>query len=278
MSNIYLYSSAVDFLLDQWKDLKKKNPRFSIRAWAKRMGLGSHSTLYLSMFKNKSFAPQLVDALTTYFKFNAVEDEYFKTLILSTECKDEEELASLKEKLNFLGRKIASQPTYIYDQQIQANPLSFFILELVELIRLPNSPSKIKGLLKVDYSLEEVQTILDVLIKSGFLKISPDNYLSRDKSRYLFSEPDSINSAVKDYHEKLCALASKTIKKQTMHEREFNGITLNINLNRLPEIKAYVRNFVQDFTLMFDEPSAENGSTYQLATQVFKIADKPKDR
>jgi uncharacterized protein (TIGR02147 family) len=77
LKSIYEYLNPLDFLRDHLKERQDRNPRFSLRAWAKLMGLEGHTPVHQILAGKraipKKYLPQIVAALN----LNCHEAMYF---------------------------------------------------------------------------------------------------------------------------------------------------------------------------------------------------------
>lgn len=74
--SIFAYEEPTSFLKDAWESKKRKNPNFTIRAWAQSMGMKAHNPLYEVIRGKrkvpKSYIPVLVKSLSLSPKARSV--------------------------------------------------------------------------------------------------------------------------------------------------------------------------------------------------------------
>ncbi len=95
---IYKYTKPSSYLQDIWEAKREKNPSFTIRAWAKQLGLKSHNPLYEVIRGKrklpKNYIPQLIETL----KLDPQESLYLEAMI------DLEKAKKIEEKELYIAR------------------------------------------------------------------------------------------------------------------------------------------------------------------------------
>lgn len=89
--NVFEYRSARRFLLDAVEHEKKVNPRFSIRKWAKEMGMQNHALLVFMLQGKRSLTLRQVPQLAKGLKLSTPERVYFQALVQLESARSEEE-------------------------------------------------------------------------------------------------------------------------------------------------------------------------------------------
>ena len=90
--NIFEFNSSSLFLRSVWERKRVFNKSFTLRAWAKQLGISSYGTLHQIIKGMRPFPKKYAMALGESLGLDAKEILYFETLI------DYEKAKSLKEK------------------------------------------------------------------------------------------------------------------------------------------------------------------------------------
>jgi uncharacterized protein (TIGR02147 family) len=270
MLSIYQYQKAEDYLQDVWNEKRKKNSLFTIRAWAAQMSLTHHNPLH-EMIKGKRKVPKAtIPKLISSLGLNAHEGLYFESMIDLSRARSVEEKTIYLERMKTLSPKQTVMFTELESFRMLQNPLHFFVAELAHQKDFKSDANWIKERLTHNYSLIEINEVLERLINLDILREDIDGKLHR-VDQFIQSKSDISDKALKEYHKNLMNLAKDAVDTQDVMSREFQGMALNVDTSRLPEAKKSIRNFVAQFTKEFDQPKAKNEELYQLNLQFFGI-------
>lgn len=270
MLSIYQYQKAEDYLQDVWNEKRKKNSLFTIRAWAAQMSLTHHNPLH-EMIKGKRKVPKAtIPKLITSLGLNAHEGLYLESMIDLSRARSVEEKTIYLERMKTLSPKQTVMFTELESFRMLQNPLHFFVAELAHQKDFKSDPNWIKERLAHNYSLSDINEVLERLINLDILREDIDGKLHR-VDRFIQSKSDISDKALKEYHKNLMNLAKDAVETQDVMSREFQGMALNVDSSRLPEAKKMIRSFVAQFTNEFDQPKSKNEELYQLNLQFFGI-------
>lgn len=250
---------------------KTDSSSFSIRALASRLGLKSHTALHSMIAGKRKIPMNIVSSLGKYFKLTNDEQAYFETLVRITHAKSKQEVIELKKQLHRQFKKKSVNITEVENVEILKSPLSFFILELIDIMNVPFNAHFIHSKLFFKYSIQEIQTMLDSLMKYNYIKIKND-YIIRSTGDHLYSKVDIPIQAVKQYHKDVMKLAAVALEKQSLYHREYNGVCLKTQISKIPEMKQFIRDFIKDFIARF-ETKDDSEIIVQLNSQLFKLME-----
>lgn len=270
--DIYKYTDITKFLGDRWLSLRKGNERFSLRSLSKNIGFSSHTVLHDVIRGKRRVSKLYARKISIALQLTEDEMSYLDLLINYSAKKDSNDGQVLLEKLNEQARKREVQNTMhtFDDQRIQAIPLCFFILELLIKENIPNNPTYIQRKIIPSYTIGEVERAINLLLDAKMI-VKTENLLVRHCSNFVYSLQDVPNIALRIYHQELCRLAMHAVATQKIEDREFNGVCLNVDLNKMNDIKSFLRNFIVDFISRFEAtPDVANG-TLQVNLHAFRV-------
>lgn len=275
--DVYKFEDPREFLLEVFETSKKDLAKFSIRKFAQNIGLNTHTSLYQMMKGDRKIPINTIRGISNYLKLGPDESAYLDLINALSLATTEAQRHEIKEGMKFLSKKNVQEITVIDDFEIQKSPLYSFILELIDLSPLINNPELIQKKLCHNFNTLEIDTMVKLLLDRKFILLTKDNYLVKGPEKYFFSKQDQKNIALRMYHKKLCDLAAASIDMQAIEDREYNGVALNVDYTKLPEIKLYLRDVVKDFIARFSDPHSINSTTYQLNTHLFKVTNTSKE-
>ncbi|MGZ3771856.1 MAG: TIGR02147 family protein [Bdellovibrio sp.] len=267
--NIYQFYTAQKYISHCYEARKKSNSAFSIRAWAKKIGLKSHTTLSGVINQEIKTPLSLHKPLSLELKLNSVEAFYFLLLINIENTTDQYSRLMLLEQLEVLKKYKKFKMTEFVDFSLLSDPFWGMLVEMTAIKDFQNDPSWIKNKSRIAKSNQEIQKIIEILLDQGVLKIKDDKLIKNHD--HITNIHDFANIGSQNYHKNCSLLAAQQVELQTVSEREFNGYALNIRKADLPKIKQMIRGFIKDLILEYEAKPNEGDSTYQLNVQLFDL-------
>lgn len=271
--SVFDYLNPSAYLQDVWKANKKNAREGSVRTVAKEIGLSAHGPLHQMLIGKRKISKNLVPKLAQFFKLSDDETLYLDFLVKLSHAKDSKAVDFYTSMMKRVVPKKSNTFKQIVDFSFQKSPINFFILELASLVKLPNDWKVIQKHLVRSYNEKEIKDSIKILIESNKIVVE-GKYLVRKDTDNFTSIPDTLNLASRNCHKEFCSIASEALDSQPLEDREFNTYTLNIDVEKLPEIKKYLRKVIANFSAKFEENGKNANATYNLNLQLFKIANK----
>jgi len=268
--DIYNYTSASRFLKDCWHEKNKKNPSFSLRAWARNLGFKSHSPLHLMLAGKRSIPKKYVPAFVEYFDFSSKEEIYFESLIELERAGDPAKKEFYLKRLRGLSPRPPVRMVEVEHFTCLRDPLHIIIMEMTALKGFKPEPKWIQSRVSYKVSLNDIEEAIDRLIGLGLLKENADGSLARTHA-HITNRADIADRAVQEYHGNVSKLAAESVFAQALSEREYNAYSLNIKKSRMPRAKEMIREFVKRFIREVEAAPSEGEETYHLNVQFFGL-------
>ncbi len=156
--------------------------------------------------------------------------------------------------------------------QAFANWYFIAIRELVDLPGFQENPQWIQSRLRIFVSLREIQEALKTLEQLGMLERDERGKLCyRTFSATPFDAPDE---GIRRFHEQMLNLAQKSLREQSVAEREVSGMTLTMRKVDLPRAKEILRRAYQDLAALAQSPGDE---VFQLEIALFPLTKPLKE-
>lgn len=270
MLDIYTYSSGHQYLRDFWKEKNQKNPSFSLRAWARQLGFKGHAPLQLMLSGKRAIPRKYLPRMIQHLELSPQEGLFLETLLELDSAETPGERKFFLERLRGISPKPLARVFEVEHFAYLRNPLHMFILEMSELPDFDSDPKWIQSRIRYTVSLQEIEEVLDRLIALGLLSEAPDGSV-RKTHKHLNTRNDVTDKAIQDYHKNVSDLAAKQVGVQTVNDREFQGMALNVSLDALPLAKKLIREFTRQFLAAIEAPAGAGRETYQLNVQFFSI-------
>ncbi len=269
MSKIYDYLDPVNFINDKFKEIKERNSGFSLRAWARQLGMKSHGPLHAILKKQRSIPKKLTPFLIKSLKLSGEEAKYFEALVDFHRAKTPQEKDFYKEKLDKLSpvplREINDLEAYRYI----TDPVHITLAEMTQLEGYQHDPAWIKQHYRVNQNMRDIETVMNRLTQLGVIKKQGRKIIK--PVEHIYTKYDIPSSAIQNYHKQCSQFAIDQISEQSVDQKEFNAIAFNIDTEDLPEIKSRIRDFVNDLIEEYEAKPGKGDQTYQLNIQLFSL-------
>lgn len=269
MQDIYSYIDARDYLKDFLALKKRSSSSFSLRAWAKQLGMKSHAPLHDILNKKRNIPKSLVPELLKSIKLVGREKEYFEVLIDYQRAKSGEQKKIYKEKLERISpvelRTINDIDAYKYI----TDPLHIILAEMTQLKSYNPSSLWIKQSLRETKNLKEIEDIIKRLKQLKVIEEKEEKTIKHPE--HIYTEIEIESSVIQSYHKECMQMAIEQISKQTVQNKEYNSLCFNIKKTQLPKIKEELRKFVNQMINDFEAPAHEGDESYQLNLQFFSL-------
>ncbi len=272
MVSIYKYSEPHTFLKDAWTAKKDKNPAFSMRSWAKKLGFGNNSPLSLMMAGKRPIPKKYVPAFAEDLGLDARESQYLDALVDFGNAHNPKEREYYWQRLQTISPERPVQVLELEHFKFLGDPIHTCILEMIDLKGFKNDAAWIRDHLKFPVTLERVEDALDRLVALGLVRETANDKLEKCQ-KHLSSRSDVVDEGGQQYHINVSELAAAMVKTQALDEREFNAYAMNIRKDKLPAAKKLMREFIDKFIREVEATPGEGQQTYQLNVQFFGLAD-----
>ncbi len=267
--DVYSYYSANAFIRDAFEHKKRQISRYSVRAWAKNMGLKSHTRLQ-SIVNGKGSTPiSLLSRLVLNLKLSEQEAHYLLLLINIENSTDQYSRLMLIDQIETLRSHKRFTMTEMADFSILSDPFWGALLEMTDLEGFKTDPAWISRNSVIPKSPEEIEIIIKTLLKHGLLT-SEEGQLKKAHP-HITNVHDLANLGSMKYHRNVSLLAADQVTSQSVEEREMNGYAMNIRQRDIPKMKQALRKFVKSFIVEFEAVQSVGDSTYQFNTQFFSL-------
>ncbi|MCB0412535.1 MAG: TIGR02147 family protein [Bdellovibrionales bacterium] len=237
-----------EYLNKEFSERRSKNPKYSLRSFAKSLGLSpAHTSLLLSgqrTVKAKS-ALQLAESLGV----TPSEAVAWSTTKFS------------KPHVDFLEDEISTK---------NFNPIAewyyFAILGLANFKHNVAHPRWISQRLNLDYKTSKLA--FQRLVELSFLRIEGGQF--RQNPNAILTTQDVPSESIRRYHKQHLDLATHKIDSVTVEKREFSTSTIAIDPRRIKAAKAMIRKFRENF--LKEMRVGKKSQVYTLGIQLYPLS------
>lgn len=267
---IFNYETAEEFLSAAYRNKKRRNSTFSMRAWARKLGLASNATLSLMLAGKRPIPRKYIHVFASELGMTSKESLYFESLVEMAKAKNAKARVYYQERAHSFRPNSGISFIEIESFQTLSHPLHMGLLEMIDLKECTSNIKSIRESLRVPTSLNEIEEALARLLLLGLVEKSPTGLFSKTHSS-ISTRPDIADEGSQEYHRRISIQASEAVSQQDICEREFNGYAINIKKESIPRAKELIRQFIADFAKEVEAVPKTGEETYQLNVQFFAL-------
>ncbi len=264
------------FLAEHAAAQKRRNPRWSYGAWARRLGVGGTATLTRIVQGERNPGPKLVDKLIEYFNFSPLESDYFRKLVKLGKDSFAEgaELLTLhfsdtQDPMSTSNTSLANNDM-AREQRVFDTIAQWYILAIRELTRVTGScidPRWIAENLFFGVTPRQAAYAVRVLCESGLMAL--DSQGAKKTEAPLQSAKEHTAEALCRYHETMLDNAKKSLRLQDSQPRVTTALTLVFTDQQISEAIQLVDEFREKISALAS--CATGDHLYQVQIQLFPL-------
>jgi uncharacterized protein (TIGR02147 family) len=228
---------------------RKRNPRFSMRSYARFLGIGVAS-LSEALSGKRNLSPKNLQKVASKLDLRPIEQELFIQ----------------KPKNSFTE----SDVVLLEDEKfsIIADWYHFAIIELASIKKHIATPQWIGQELGID--VYEAQVALERLQKLNLIEIKNKKIIR--KTGFLTSGEDIPSAAIRTRHHQILDRAHDSLNYDPIDVRFFNEITIAIDPDNIEQIKKSLKNFIRKTSSKLEEGSPSQ--VYSLSINLFPLKNR----
>ena len=264
MERTYLYQRK---LRDALTERVKRNPRYSLRAFAQTLDLDPGT--FSQMLSGKRFpSEKLAERIFEQINFSPEEQkEFLKSL---AEAKDKAGLKRISPDLRKLLQD-KSESNLPKDLSINlfkvvADWYHFAILELPFTKAFKSDPKWIARVLGISSS--EAHSAIQRLLELELLEIK-DGRLKRVHSQINSADRTLTTSAHKKRQEQVLEKSIQSLQNDPIEERNHTAMTFAIDSRKIQEAKKRIETFMAEMTQFLEE--GERDRVFELTVSLFPL-------
>lgn len=250
-TNVTSQSNLRDYLSSELARRCAKNPKYSLRSFAKFLGLDA-SALHRLLNGERKVTPQIFERVSTALQFSPKEKEHFST----------------SEKLtNFELKGFDFAPT---DTEVFEVISNWYHLAILELLTTKGFQQDHKWIAKrLGISVHEARQAVESLFRTGFLE-EFDGTWKLSNRHNSFAKDGFTSVARKKLQKAFLARATECIDDLNMDLRDNSGVTIAVNTSDLPKVVEAINQFRKKMAALaagFKNPN----EVYQISVALFPL-------
>jgi uncharacterized protein (TIGR02147 family) len=271
---IYEYDDSIHFLKSTLQAKAKLNSSYSLRAFAKKLGL-SAGGLSLVLNKKKKLSSERAHDIARALELKADEADYFMAMIQLEGAKSEtlrmeylDKLRKMNPKLNH-SKNLKQTILPLEHFKLVSEWYGLAILELLSGVEGKWTSSAIQRKLKL--SKIEVEVMLERLGRLEMIEECDGEY--RRVVDTVMVSSHAPNEALRNYYEAIHDKSKQSIRTQSPEEKVIGWQVFAFDPTQLDE----VRKLTDEYLTKLEELSLQGknkSEVYQALTNVFRISNK----
>lgn len=239
---------------------QRSNPHYSLRAYARDLGL--HSSSLSQVLQGKRSLP-IKNSLEVVKKLGLTPKE--RTLFLESLYKKKTSIDDIEIDQN--------DSRFILDEsyhKVIAEWEHYLVLDLFDLHDFEFSIAEVAQRLGITENRAEV--VVNNLLTSGLLS-NTDGVLKKEHE-YIRTTEDVKSQALKEAHIEALELGKQKLDEVEVELRDISLMTIAMDTEKLPEAKVIIREFRQKMMALLRD--GKKNEVYQLAIQFYPMTKTKK--
>ncbi len=264
-------NSYREYLKTVFEERSAKNPRYSLRAMAKQIGV-SPATLSGVLNKKKNLSIEKANSVSKALKLSSKNVEIFLLLVQIETTKNEDLKNVLTSKLRSIGGCSEATNLSIEHFKIISEWYHYALLSLTELKKFKLTPTtvfkaaKLLGITKI-----EVTNAISRLEKLEMIELKNGIYTSTNENVCVAAL--SPNLALRKYHKQMLDKAMASVETQNLKEKYIGSETLAIDSSKIGVLAELTEEYFNK-VINLANSSKEKDHVYHLGVQFFRLTEK----
>lgn len=266
LENIWSYDHFADALFAYFTSLKRRNPRFTLNAWAKKLGEKNSGNLVHFFKRRRAPTLEMTEKLVHTMHLNDKEAEYFRLLVErarnqnSWSNKQDYQTMLQAHRLRHHGSEIDLKKF-----ETVSSPLHLAVREILFLRDADVSVEGIQNKLRIQVPVEQIHAILEDLIKVGLIKRHVDGSYSK-LDDFWQTPAEGHSEAIKLYHQRSLNDYIDALYSVPSDRRHFTSYMIAIPEETIPDAKKSIEEFMNTFVARFGKCPNPANRVYQIHT------------
>ena len=243
-------------LIKKFNEIKLKNSKFSLRAFAKKLEITPSAASEIMKGK-RTISEKLAKKISTRLKLNPTESSIFFSRFEDNSRKIKKILTTNVQEKSILQDN---------DYEVVSHWSTFAILSILKLDDFKSDTQWIATRLGID--AEQVEDSLRKLLKLKMINYNEEGKLQRAE-KYYSSSDDKTNYFVRNHHISDLNIIKKCIETLSPELRDLSNLTFPANPETLQEIKVILRTMHDEIAMIMGQGTKKE--VYKICTYLFPL-------
>ncbi|MBI2340262.1 MAG: TIGR02147 family protein [Deltaproteobacteria bacterium] len=271
--SIFEYRDYRAYLKDWYGEAKRSRASFSFRSFAKKAGFHTSNFLMLVMKGKRNLTEESLKKFIVGLSLNKQEQEFFRNLVFFNQ-------AGRHEDKNFYYQRLLQSKKFSQLKPIEKRQYEYYsawyhpaVRELVVSREFDGTPEWIAGRLSPPITRAQAEKSIELLEGLGLIQKNGDGRF-RQASSIVTTGPELTSVVVHNYHKILLDLSKEVMDRLSMGHRDASSMTLGVKRERLPQLRAKIREFRQEI-LKLVANDTEPEEVALLNIQLYPVTKAP---
>lgn len=273
MNSIFIYSEYREYIKDAINEKRGKNPRYSYRCAAERIGTSS-GTLSRIINGSRHLGTSLLPKMVLYLGLKRREAQYFTLLVnfelISDDSKKRQcyqDILRMRTERNIL---VPEDNHQFFEQWYYVA-----LFELLRIVKDTSNPAAIGSMLMPPLSEAKTRKAIEVLKRIGYVRQESDD--PNCTTEPFLTTGDSWESvAIHSFQVAMSNLAAKALDTVPKEDRDISTLTMALSKDAFKRIREVVKNARAEITAIERECSNPQ-RVYQINMQCFPLTQDTTD-
>lgn len=255
------------FLEEELKTRKKRNPGYSLRAFARDLSIPAPklSEILRGMSGlSATSAGRLADKL----HLTEEEKKWFVSAVVANHGRSKRDRAQALQAISEIKHSQSFDEINLERFKIVADWYHFALLELTEVEGFNSEVGWISKKLGIDEVV--TQQAIERLIDFGLL-IKDDSGCLRQTQANLATPSGIPSREIRKHHSQILMKAQDSLENTSVEKRDFSALTMAFDESQIEEAKALIKEFRRNFDRLMKEGQSSKKRVYSLAVQFFPL-------
>jgi uncharacterized protein (TIGR02147 family) len=273
LPDIFAFLSHRDWLREAWQRRKAKDPRFSHRWIARRVGFSSSSMFSDILKGGRHITPAVAMRLAKVFALAGTEIRYFELLVLHDQAESEEERRVHLERLVRLRR--TRVPALESGQmELFSRWWNLAVRELLDTYPCDGDPKDVASRVAPPLKPDQARRSLDLLARLGLAERGDDGIWRKKES--VLTADGSRHQQVRDFQREALRLGLEAMDRFPSRDADTSTLTLSISRSTLDSIRARLAEVRREILEMARNDSLAS-RVVQLNFSLFPLSLDPRE-
>lgn len=256
------------FLKSLLVEKQKQNSAFSMRAFAKQIGIGQ-SALSQVIAGKKNLSLERATLIANKLNFTTKESEYFRLLIQLEGAKNLDFKKTILQQLSSLHPQNTVRDLTVDFFSMISDWYHLVIKNMVYLKKFKMTPENIAN--KIGISKIEAETALERLVRLELIEKDVKNeHQYNVVENYVMTKSVVPNGALRKFHKQMLNKAIDSLETQTPKEKFIGSETFAISEKDLPLAFEYADEFLKKVASL-SKKEKEADHVYHTNVQIFNL-------
>jgi uncharacterized protein (TIGR02147 family) len=239
MNSIFTYSSYREYIKDAIDEKRAKNPRYSYRCAAERIGTSS-GTLSRILNGSRHLGASLLPKMVSYLGLKRREAEYFSLLVNFELLSDE---TKKRQCYHEILRMRTERSTMVPEENHQFFEQWYYValFELLRIVRDSSDHATLGSMLMPPISGPKARKAIEVLKRIGYIR-QEDGESSCTIEPFLTTGDTWESIAIHSFQVAMSQLAAKALDNVPKEERDFSTLTMALSKDAFEKVREVVKN------------------------------------